>query len=169
MADLRSSEVCLRFFGDDLDPDRITELLGVLPTVSYRKGEKEISSRGHELTHFTGCWQLHAGSRSPGMIDEQIREILDQLNPDPEVWKSLSKFDPDLFCGLFLKNTNGMDSIEVTTLAAIAARGIGISLDIYGGSDDDDDRDNGGDFPEHGPNCNETADLELIEQARNGF
>jgi Domain of unknown function (DUF4279) len=31
--------VSLGFFGDDLDPDAITTILGICPTKSYRKGD----------------------------------------------------------------------------------------------------------------------------------
>jgi hypothetical protein len=40
MAVLSGSTASLRFFGDDLDPDELTKLLGCPPTKSASKGEE---------------------------------------------------------------------------------------------------------------------------------
>src|SRR5580704_9633307 len=48
----------LNFAGDRLEPDRITALLGVKPTIAYRKGEIYKRSRGHEIRGRTGLWRL---------------------------------------------------------------------------------------------------------------
>jgi hypothetical protein len=48
----------INFAGDRLEPAEITRLLGVEPTVAYRKGEIYKQSRGHEIRGRTGLWRL---------------------------------------------------------------------------------------------------------------
>jgi hypothetical protein len=48
----------LNFAGDRLEPGEITRLLGVEPTIAYRKGEIYQRSRGHEIRGRTGLWRL---------------------------------------------------------------------------------------------------------------
>ena len=69
----------------------------------------------------------------PGNIDSQIFEILNKLNSDLTVWKSISnKYDIDLFCGLFMeKGIEGL-TIYPKALKALGERGIEIGFDIYG-------------------------------------
>jgi hypothetical protein len=55
--------VSLRFAGDKLEPNRISELLGVEPTTAYRKGEIYRRSRGHEVRGRTGLWLLSTRRR----------------------------------------------------------------------------------------------------------
>ena len=49
----------LRFSGDRLDPDRISDILRVRPTKSYRKGERYFAGpRAGHLAGHTGIWLL---------------------------------------------------------------------------------------------------------------
>lgn len=48
----------LNFAGDKLDPGRVTKLLGIEPTIAYRKGEVYLRSRGREARGRTGLWRL---------------------------------------------------------------------------------------------------------------
>lgn len=48
----------LNFKGDRLEPNEITRLLGVAPTIAYRKGEIYQRTRGREIRGRTGLWRL---------------------------------------------------------------------------------------------------------------
>ncbi len=48
----------LNFAGDRLKPEEITGLLGVEPTIAYRKGEIYKRSRGYEIRGRTGLWRI---------------------------------------------------------------------------------------------------------------
>lgn len=63
----------LSFFGDRLEPDRITALLGVQPTNAYRKGEVYLRSRGREARGRTGLWLL---SSEPHMKSIELNDHL---------------------------------------------------------------------------------------------
>jgi len=78
-------------------------------------------------------WQLKAASCEPENLDKQVAELLAKLSPDLAVWASLSKrFEIDLFCGLFMEQSNEGGEISAATLMALGERGIALGLDIYG-------------------------------------
>jgi hypothetical protein len=53
-----STFATLNFSGDMLEPERVTEILGVEPTSGYRKGEVYRRSRGRETHGRTGLWHF---------------------------------------------------------------------------------------------------------------
>ena len=77
MAIVSESKTTLRIFGDSLDPDEVSQLLGGTPTLSERKGDT-ITKKSSTLIAKTGRWHLKAEpwSVSPANIDGQIAEIL---------------------------------------------------------------------------------------------
>jgi hypothetical protein len=118
MAQLGSSSAALRVIGDDLVPDEITKLLGCPSTKSQVKGEiVRGSSTGRERTIKTGMWRLVAADCTPENLDGQVKELLSKLTSDLGVWASIrERFEIDLFCGLFMENTNEGSVISAETL-----------------------------------------------------
>jgi hypothetical protein len=137
MGALDHSAATLRLFGDDLVPDQVSALLGVVPTEAHAKGEEITSpSTGNVRTAKTGSWRLRASRREPEDLEGQIFEILDALPSDLEVWAQLRRFEPHFFCGLFMASGNDGMSLSARALFALGQRGIGIGLDIYDSNDD---------------------------------
>lgn len=133
MAELSRTVASLRFFGDDLDPQEITLALGAKPTVGVRKGGVWFTSRGVEKLAPFGSWRLNVADKTPGDLDEQVAALLAPLTDDLEVWRTLTtRFQADIFCGLFLKEGNEGLSLSPKTLAEIGNRGLVLDLDIYG-------------------------------------
>ena len=124
----------MRIFGDDLDPDEITVVLGREPTRVQRKGGPVGGQEQSSCIAPTGGWWLHAEEKSPGDLDEQVRKLLDGLPQDLSVWSDISGRCSrlDLFCGLFLGEDNQGETLSPETLAALGARHISLGLDIYG-------------------------------------
>jgi hypothetical protein len=88
-----------------------------------------------------GSWHLSTDLLVLGDLDTQIRNLFDSLSPDMAVWKNLTgQHRADLFCGLFLTENNQGLELSPDTIAAIAQRGLKLSLDIYGSSDPDEPR-----------------------------
>jgi hypothetical protein len=138
MGDLRETAASLGFFGDDLDPDEITRMLGREPTVGVRKGEVWKTSLGFEKIARTGSWRMEAERAQPGDLDGQIADILSCLSADASIWKALSsRFGGRVFCGLFMATYNDGVRLEPGTVAALGERGLAIDLDIYGPDDHD--------------------------------
>ena len=126
------TSVSLRVFGDDLEPDQISLLMGCQPTQSCRKGD----TCGHgkfQRIEKTGKWLLHADEAKAATLDAQINSLLDRLTGDLTAWRELnSHYRVDLFCGLFLENLNRGTTLTGQTLQRMAERGIPLGLDIYG-------------------------------------
>jgi len=102
--------VSLRFFGDALDPDDVTQALGITPTGSYKKGDIFRGKRS-DIIRQTGSWRYSVKKCAGVQLEDQINTLLDKCSSDLEVWQRLTKtFKADLFCGLWLKQWNrGLD------------------------------------------------------------
>ena len=140
MAHLQRSAATLRIGGDDLTPDEITALVGVSPTHAQIKGQQFVGKKtGKIRVAKSGMWRLCAKDREPDDMDGQIQEILSQMTSDLSIWQSIaSRFQIDLFCGLFLKSGNEGMTLSPQSLSALGTRGIELDLDIYSGDDDDE-------------------------------
>jgi Domain of unknown function (DUF4279) len=124
------SSISLRFFGEDLDPDELTQLLGVQPSIAYRKGDI-FRGKKYDKIYEIGSWRLHV-KRSDMNLDDRINRLFDNLPSDLEVWHHLTiRFKTDLFCGLWMKRWNRCLDFKAETLQRIGERGLAIGLDIY--------------------------------------
>lgn len=129
-----------RVFGDTLDPDAISTMMGATPSWSYQKGEVKLLRNGKHLVRKTGAWAVSVADREPEAVDAQVAELLSLMTPDLSVWKRLSEeFDLDMFCGLFMNQTNEGFSLSIDTLRALADRGIEIGFDTYAPLEQHDD------------------------------
>ena len=133
MAILHKSVASLGFYGDDLDPAEITDLLGGEPSVGIRKGATWLTSLGAEKVARTGSWRLKADRQEPANLDFQINGLLNGLTNDLAPWRSLSqRYRGRLFCGLFLASGNEGLTLQSETLVRVGERGLLIDFDIYG-------------------------------------
>ncbi len=134
MAQISESVVSLRIIGDELIPSEITKLLGSEPNFSHKKNEKiEINETGKTRITGFGMWRLRTNRRQPENLDAQISEIFLKLSPDLSIWESLNnKYNIDLFCGIFMKESMEGMSISPESLKILADRSILLDLDIYG-------------------------------------
>jgi hypothetical protein len=139
MSELDQTAASLGFFGDDLDPEEITRILGASPTVGVRKGGVWKTSLGAEKFAKSGSWRYKVERRSPGDLDSQIVDTLAALSSDLVAWKDLSnRFGGRFFCGLFMGTANDGLRLDAKTLAAIGDRGLALDLDIYAPDRDPD-------------------------------
>jgi ribosomal protein L19 len=133
MSAVKKSVVTLRIYGDDLVPQEITKMLGVSPTHAETKGQEIVGRKtGKIRVAKSGMWRLCASDRKPEDINDQIREILSQMSADVGVWQSITKkYRVNLFCGVFMSETNDGLAISPLSLAALGARGVELWFDIY--------------------------------------
>ena len=133
MTALSKTAASLRIFGQDLDPDQITHLLGKKADATERRGQViRNPTSGTERTARRGRWSIRVERRSPGDLDAQIAALLDGTTDDLSVWQRVtSAFDADIFCGLFLKEENEGLEVAPATLKKLGDRGLLLSLDIY--------------------------------------
>ena len=134
MALLAETSISLRYFGDDLIPDALTSVLGRPPTNARTKGEViPNKTKGSVRVAEFGSWLYSVARRKPGDLDGQIQELFGSLTTDLSVWRVLAaKYKPDLFVGLFMKESYEGIEISALCLDMLSARGVSLSLDIYG-------------------------------------
>jgi hypothetical protein len=132
MAKVSGSECTLRFLGDELDPDEISERLGVLPTYAARKGEAMMSPGKKKMMARTGIWGRQVPTRAPGNIDVQVMTLLEGLTDDLDTWRELAaRHAGQFFVGLFMEEPNEGIDIRPETLLAVGTRGLKLSFDLY--------------------------------------
>mgnify|MGYP002777203586 CR=1 FL=1 len=132
MGRLRKSAVTLGFYGDNLDPDEVTTLLQVQPTVGVAKGGRWQTSLGAEKVAHTGSWRIEAVPCEPEDLSSQVDALLAPTTSDLSVWRALTaRFRGVIFCGLWLDTYNDGLELSPQVLAAIAERGLTLSFDIY--------------------------------------
>ncbi len=128
---ISETHVAVRFYGDDLDPDDLSKRLGAQPESAARKGDVTRSGNNERMAK-TGRWIFRVERCEPGDLDGQIRELFRSLTSDLNTWRELAaKYDPDLFVGLFMKETNEGIEVSADCLGMLTDRGIALSLDVY--------------------------------------
>jgi hypothetical protein len=123
--------VLLRFFGDDLEPNKISALLGVQATSANRKGDQIVRASGLIYTVPTGRWLLDSGT-TRDTIDHQIALLFANLTDDLPAWDKLAtSFSAELKCHLILRRWTRYTMLAAETVQAIAARRLRLHLEIY--------------------------------------
>ena len=128
--------VSLRLFGDDLDPADITRLLGCEPTRALRKGDVDPIGRYRRVAT-TGSWLLE-GDRPPGEdLEAQVLCLLARVSSNQATWELLTdRFAVDVFCGVFLDDSNQGFALSPLVLSELSWRKLRIDFDIYSASAD---------------------------------
>lgn len=95
--------VALYLRGDLLDPDLVTQSVGIEPSKAQRKGERLVTSTGHEVIAKLGLWALVVESDSSS-LDAHLTRLADSLPP-----------------GLALSSIVGVEEAYVDIFVALAS------------------------------------------------
>lgn len=134
--------VSLRVFGDALEPDEVSALLGRQPSRSHRKGEGSSSvsksassgSSTEPTSEPTGVWILDSGLSGKAEIEEHVEALLSLVSNDSDEWASLtSRFSASILCSACLDEYNEGFEISPRLAQSLADRGLVIAFDIYSG------------------------------------
>lgn len=132
MAAIARVRVSLRVFGDSLEPDEVSALLGCKPTRAHRKGEH--SSRGGDATEPTGGWILDSGLSEKAELEDHLEGLLSSVSNDSDEWANLtSRFSASILCSAFLDQYNEGFELSPRVAQALGERGLVIAFDIYSG------------------------------------
>jgi len=127
-------KITLRIYGDELDPDQISSLLGCAPTVAERKGVPGPFGDGRRIAK-TGRWSLTIESKDSNEEDDVergIKMLLAQLPSDADLWNTLNRaFRVDVFSGIFLASSNRGFGISAEVSKLLADRYLRIGFDLY--------------------------------------
>jgi hypothetical protein len=123
--------VSLRVAGEDLNPEFVSQLLGVTPTFAARKGERRKSGE-RDLVQRTGVWFLELPESSEWELADALTELLARLPGPGAVWDALAeRYTLDMFCGVFLNSWNRGFALPPTLLQALGERHLEFGVDIY--------------------------------------
>ena len=150
MSDISRSTISIRLFGQKLNPEKITQLLGCEPSSSARTGEKIIKRNGQERIVKKGFWLLDYGESDDVLVEEKIELLLGKLTDNLEAWQEVTKnlSLADVFCGLFIDNWNEGFTLSPSTMRKISERNLEINLDIYSPTDTWHSESKEGEIPE---------------------
>lgn len=125
-------EITLRVSSDDLDPERITRMLGVAPTFAGRKGE-QVDQAGVPVTQRTGAWTYALPASPEWELGDAIDTLLERLPADPALWESLAGWaNVTVVCELFAHADDRSARLPPDTLARLAERRLELRLEIRG-------------------------------------
>lgn len=73
----KNSESSLSIYGNNVEPTKFTEIIGVLPTKAWRKGEAYYCKHnGRTLSRPNGLWQYSTTQISTYSPEDRVRELL---------------------------------------------------------------------------------------------
>jgi hypothetical protein len=118
------------FFGDDLEPETVTGLMGVPPTDCGRQGAAR--SGGRSGVNRRGYWLLNC-ERTTDTADHQIKLLLNiDLPQELSIWRSLAaSFKAELLVNLFPIQWQRDTTFSVEVLQLLAERELRLQVDIY--------------------------------------
>jgi hypothetical protein len=121
--------VTLAVYGKTLDPAKITTMLGVPPTRSFKRGHR-IMANSRPMQH--GAWFLEVRGEAPDGPEEHLRRLIQKLPKSTNIWKELnSKYTVQLRLGLHMSGWNKGFGFTPHLLVQIAKMRVEMQFDIY--------------------------------------
>jgi hypothetical protein len=141
LAAIARVRVSLRVFGDSLEPEEVSALLGREPSQFHRKGDKifktsSTSSASGSVASIepTGAWILDSGLSEKAEIEDHVEALLSPISNDSDEWASLtSRFSASIICSVFLDQYNEDFELSPRLAQSLADRGLVIAFDIHSG------------------------------------
>ena len=124
------ASVSLGIYGDDLDPEEITRILGLSPTSSHRRGDR---MRPDGAPFQTGAWGYQVASDdAPEAADLVLGRLLDRLPSDPALWTGLGQqYDIRIFFCIGFEGWNKGFCLSARNIQRSATLGVRVEFDLY--------------------------------------
>ena len=130
--------ISLGFYGDDLDPDQVSNILGGTPTSTCRKGDVAAGKAATRIER-TGRWLLSAPVKPGEPLEPQLMQLFGSLNQDNSAWLALTKRHRSRFCvSAWIRSWNRGFEMSPELLRILSDRGLALGVDIYADFDDHD-------------------------------
>ena len=128
--DVDQGNLSLCLYDDDLNPTSLSELLGLEPTRSHRKGETHgVDNSG---IWKTGAWIHKVTALAPTTPQELASDLLESLPDRDKLWQDLTaKYRVVVWFGLYMETYNRDFKIENAVLTRLAAIGADVVFDMY--------------------------------------
>ena len=116
--------------GDELDPNQITQLLGLSPTRSHRRGDR-LSPDGRSFG--TGAWLYQVDSDvAPDAPELALGHLLDRLPSDRALWTELGqRYDIRISFCIGFEGWNKGFTLSARNIQRTAALGVRLDFDLY--------------------------------------
>lgn len=129
----------LSVIDDDLEPKRITDLVGVDATVSYKKGDETPSGSQYRKT---GAWILKSGEIKLSEDDYGDVTFLNWIKnlPNNNVWKELkSKYVVELSLIGYTHQMNSDFKLTSEIMFELSSRGLDLKIEPFLSLEDDEE------------------------------
>ena len=134
MAAIARVRVSLRVFGDRLEPEEVSALLGCEATSSHRKGDK-VSAANLSLIEPTGAWILESPIDERSDIEDHVEALLAAVTSDGDEWASLtSRFSASILCRIAFDGRDGAFELSPRLAHSLAERGLVIAFEVEAGN-----------------------------------
>ncbi len=120
----------LRVFGDRLEPEEVSALLGCEPTCFHRKGDK-VTTANLSLIEPTGAWILESPLDDRSEIEDHVEALLAAVTNDSDEWASLtSRFSASILCRVAFERRDGGFEVSPRLAHSLAERGLVIAFEV---------------------------------------
>jgi hypothetical protein len=130
------SRVTLALYGDDLEPDAVSQRLGCRATQAHKRGDRP---RPKSLPAKCGAWFLSVEGFAPVGPDQLVRLLLERFPQQASFWAELRRdYDVRVLVAIHTDGWNrGFElGAEATRLLALTGAATGFDLYLYGEGDD---------------------------------
>jgi hypothetical protein len=131
---IESARASLSIYGEDLEPNEITRILGLAPTHGHRRGDR----RGPKSPPATmGFWGYGVDSKAPDEAagdpaDLVLGRLLDRLPSDPALWARLvQQYRVRIFFCIGFEGYNQGFGLSARNIQRAAALGVPLDFDLY--------------------------------------
>jgi hypothetical protein len=137
--------ISLRILGDDLDPDFLTQQLGVAPTESGRRGEpNDRAGGGRPSSREIGLWIYRVSAAPDTELGDALDQLLAAMPQDATLWEELtSTYAVDVFCGVQLEADSQSTAIPADVLERLGRLGLALVFDLHSAPGVETDRNAG--------------------------
>jgi|JI6StandDraft_1071083.scaffolds.fasta_scaffold509469_1 hypothetical protein len=131
--DMHKYTIQLRVFGNSMNPDEVTDLLGICPFLIQHRGE----SRGQanifkeSLWAYAGDLDEEGRSREWDSIEDGVRHIAARISHKDSFYKIVSQNSAIWWCGHFQSSFDGGPTLSLQFIKFLAEFGVPVFIDNY--------------------------------------
>jgi hypothetical protein len=134
-ANCERTHATLRVVHADLDPEMITQSVGIAPDAAHKRGEMRLSKSGKKYPYPRGIWNVSTRGWSSRNLEAHIVRLLERVEPSADRIRNVLRTNPEyrfeIMCFWMSATGQGGPSLSPDTLSRIAALGATLDFDIY--------------------------------------
>ena len=128
----KTTKASFRIFSATLDPDAISEVIGLSPSAQHRKGEPK-SKRLPDVFWDENYWSYKSPLSEVSELHEHLNFLAEILEPKQKAIESIRHATTgiDIFCMFSSENGQGSAEFDPLLLKRLAGLNIEVILDLY--------------------------------------